>query len=153
MARGLPSLVALLGLLAVAGYQNKDKIAGMLRGSGGGKDDDVLGKLGGLLSGGAPGGVVSGGLGQLVESFRQHGEGKTAESWVTTGANEPVTPPRLERALGPDVLDTLVKQTGLTRSELLARLSRTLPEAVDKYTPDGRIPDDEGTGPAPARTT
>jgi hypothetical protein len=27
MARGMPSMVALLGLLAVAGYQNRDKIA------------------------------------------------------------------------------------------------------------------------------
>ena len=27
MSRGMPSMVALLGLLAVAGYQNRDKIA------------------------------------------------------------------------------------------------------------------------------
>jgi len=30
MSRGMPSMVALLGLLAVAGYQNRDKIAEML---------------------------------------------------------------------------------------------------------------------------
>ena len=28
--RGLPSMTALLGLLAIAGYQNRDKIAEML---------------------------------------------------------------------------------------------------------------------------
>ncbi len=33
MARGLPSMTALLGLLAVAGFQNRDKIAEMLRGA------------------------------------------------------------------------------------------------------------------------
>ena len=27
MAKGMPSMVALLGLLAVAGYQNREKIA------------------------------------------------------------------------------------------------------------------------------
>ena len=32
MSRGMPSMVALLGLLAVAGYQNRDKIAEMLGG-------------------------------------------------------------------------------------------------------------------------
>jgi hypothetical protein len=32
------------------------------------------------------------------------------------------------------------KQTGLSREELLARLSRELPDAVDKYTPHGRLP-------------
>ena len=31
-------------------------------------------------------------------------------------------------------------QSGLPQEELLARLSRELPAAVDKYTPDGRIP-------------
>jgi len=32
------------------------------------------------------------------------------------------------------------KQTGLSREEILARLSKSLPDAVDKYTPEGRIP-------------
>ena len=31
MSRGYPSLTALLGLLAIAGYQNRDKIAELLR--------------------------------------------------------------------------------------------------------------------------
>jgi uncharacterized protein YidB (DUF937 family) len=38
------------------------------------------------------------------------------------------------------VIDMLVKQTGLSREELLSRLSKVLPEAVDKLTPDGRLP-------------
>jgi uncharacterized protein YidB (DUF937 family) len=29
----------------------------------------------------------------------------------------------------------------LSEDELLARLSRELPNAVDRYTPDGRLPD------------
>ena len=33
MSRGFPSMTALLGLLAVAGYQHRDKIAEMLGGS------------------------------------------------------------------------------------------------------------------------
>ena len=32
MSRGMPSMMALLGLLAVAGYQHRDKIAEMLGG-------------------------------------------------------------------------------------------------------------------------
>ena len=31
MSRGMPSMMALLGLLAVAGYQNRDKISEMLK--------------------------------------------------------------------------------------------------------------------------
>ena len=41
--------------------------------------------------------------------------------------------------IGPDVIDTLVRQTGLSKEELLSRLSRQLPEAVDRYTPEGRL--------------
>ena len=159
MARGMPSMVALLGLLAVAGYQNKDKIAEMLRGAGGtnagGKSQNglggLLGNLGGMLGGAGAGGVVSGGLGELLERFKKSGQGETADSWVKTGPNQPINASQLEQALGPDTLKTLEEQTGLSREELLTRLSRTLPEAVDKYTPDGRVPSDEGAGPAAMR--
>jgi len=34
----------------------------------------------------------------------------------------------------------LSQQTGLSREEILSRLSKNLPDAVDKYTPQGRIP-------------
>jgi uncharacterized protein YidB (DUF937 family) len=63
-----------------------------------------------------------------------------ADSWVGPGPNKQVAPPQLEKAIGPDVLTTLSEQTGLTRDEILARLSKNLPDAVDKYTPEGRIP-------------
>jgi len=164
MSRGFPSMTALLGLLAVAGYQNRDKIAEMLGGltnpqggqgnagqqpQGGlgnmGSLGGGLGGLGGLLGGLAgqgqgSGGFLNGGLGELLESFKQNGQGDVADSWIGTGPNKEVAPPQLEQAIGSDVLDTLTQQTGLSREEILARLSRELPRAVDQYTPDGRIP-------------
>ena len=158
MSRGLPSMTALLGLLAIAGYQNRDKIAEMLGtgaqdkpgASGQGRQDNSLatgegGGLGGLLGqlglgGASAGGILSGGLGELIERFKQSGQGQTADSWVNTGANKACAPTDLERAIGPAVLDTLVRQTGLSREELITRLCRELPNAVDKYTPQGRLP-------------
>ncbi len=159
MARGMPSMVALLGLLAVAGYQNKDKIAEMLRGAGRtgpGSSDGVaaqnglgrvLGNLGGMLGGAGAGKVLSGGLGELLERFQQNGQGETAKSWVKTGPNQPITSDQLEQTLGPETLNTLEQQTGLSREELLSRLTRTLPEAVDKYTPEGRLPREDEIAP------
>ena len=152
MSRGMPSMTALLGLLAVAGYQNRDKIAEMLGGlkqqPGGGASQNnqqggVLGKLGGMLSGSSAGGVLSGGLSDLIERFKQNGHGQAADSWVKTGPNQPLQPDQLEQAIGPDVLNTLSQQTGLSREELLSRLTRELPAAVDKFTPDGRLPSEE----------
>jgi len=141
-------MTALLALLAVAGYQNRDKIAEWLGGTGQGKPGAAgQGGIGGLvtqlrnsLGGASTGGILSGGLGELVDRFKQSGQAETAESWVKTGPNRPCTPAQLEQALGPEVLDTLSQQTGLSRDELLARLCRDLPDAVDKYTPQGRLP-------------
>ncbi len=83
---------------------------------------------------------MSGGLGQLLETFRQNGQGETAQSWIERGPNKEIAPPQLKQAIGSDVLATLEQQTGLSQEELLARLSRELPKAVDQYTPDGRLP-------------
>lgn len=152
MSRGYPSMTALLGLLAIAGYQNRDKIAEMLRGGQAPANPNLpsqpqqqggLGGLGGLLGGlggAGAGGLLGGGLGELLDSFRQSGQGDVADSWVGTGPNKDIAPPQLEQAIGPDVLDTLTQQTGLSREEILSRLSRELPTAVDQYTPEGRLP-------------
>ncbi len=84
--------------------------------------------------------MLGGGLSELLEQFTKNGQGETAESWVGTGPNKEVSPPQLKQAIGQDVLAALVQQTGLTQEELLARLSRELPTAADKYTPDGFLP-------------
>jgi uncharacterized protein YidB (DUF937 family) len=149
-------MVALLGLLAVAGYQNRDKIADMLGGLKGAPagapagapgqapaptgQGGILGSLGGMLGGATAGSVLSGGLGQLIDHFRQNGQGQTADSWVARGPNPPITSDQLQQALGPDVLNQLQQHTGLSRDDLLARLTQELPNAVDKMTPEGRLP-------------
>lgn len=140
-------MTALLGLLAIAGYQNRDKLAELFReaqakyggsGPGGSKEGQTgtVGNLGGMLSGTSVGGPLSGGLRDLLESFK----GEIADSWVRTGPNKPILPQELEAAISPEVWASLSEHTGLSRQELLSRLSRELPEAVDKYTPEGRLP-------------
>jgi uncharacterized protein YidB (DUF937 family) len=162
MSDGYPSMTALLGLLALAGYQNRDKLAELLGGTkqaapggqgasptgsggglGGGSGGGLGGGLGGLLGdrrGEAPGGFLNSGLGEMLERFQQAGQGAAAQSWVNQGPNQEIAPQQLEQAIGPDVLSTLARRTGLSREELLSRLSRELPQAVDRYTPDGRMP-------------
>ncbi|WP_288582380.1 YidB family protein [uncultured Methylobacterium sp.] len=156
MSKGYPSMTALLGLLAVAGYQNRDKLAEWL----GGPDRDLHRSsvppvpqarpapgatlpaglervLGGVGSAGV-GGLLASGLSELVEHFTHGGHGATARSWVDQGANQAIAEADLERAIGPTTLDHLIHQTGLSRSEILARLSRDLPSAIDRYAIDGR---------------
>jgi uncharacterized protein YidB (DUF937 family) len=164
MAKAYPSMLALLGLVAVAGYQNRDKIAEMLgKGSsntqrqagslqGGQTPQGGLGGLGGLLGGlggalggaataAGAGGLLRDGLGELVDRFNRNGRGEVAQSWVNHGPNQDIAPHDLESAIGSDALQELSQRTGLSRDELLTRLSRQLPSAVDRYTPEGRLPE------------
>src|SRR3954470_7070016 len=112
MSQGMPSMTALLGMVALAGYQNRDKITEMLTGdqtsgpntaasqSGIGR---ILGSLGGLLGGaGSTGGSTSGtgnllnnGLNELLDNFKQNGHGETAQSWIDPGPNKEISPPQL----------------------------------------------------------
>lgn len=169
MASG--ALKALLGVLAVAGYQNRDKIAEILKGlrnpqqpgpdgnpqAGGGLGDILggftggsgtggLGGLGGLFTG-AAGGGLAGSLGELLRQFQQKGQGETADSWVKPGDNAPIDHNQLSEVLGPDILDDLAARTGLSREEILKRLSRELPTAVNDLTPDGHLPAEDGDDP------
>lgn len=174
MARGgFPSMTALLGVLAVAGYQHRDKLSEMLGNRGGGGMGGMgghaggamggglggalggllggqggssglgglLGGLGGGASGADLGGLLGGGTRELSDRFRQAGHGDAVDSWVGTGPNREVAPRDLEEAIGEDTLADLTEQTGLSRDELLSRLSRELPRAIDQYTPHGRLPE------------
>jgi uncharacterized protein YidB (DUF937 family) len=147
MARGFPSMTALLAMLAVLGYQNRDKISDAL-GKLNTPSPDGKGGVGGLLEklgldtkGAGAGSILTGGLGELLDRFKQSGQGETADSWVKTGPNKNCSPADLEKALGAETIEMLTKQTGLSKDELLSRLCRELPEAVDKYTPQGVISD------------
>jgi uncharacterized protein YidB (DUF937 family) len=151
MARGMPSMTALLGLLALAGYQNRDKLGELFKNATGNNAQPgvgsqqsplggLLGNLGGTLAGGSVGGLLGNGLSELLERFKQNGQGEVADSWVNKGPNQELPAPQLKQAIGADVLAALEQQTGLSQEEILARLSRELPSAVDRYTPDGRLP-------------
>lgn len=138
---GRPSMTALLAVLAVAGYQHRDRLAEMLGIAGRGRGPrDEAGRGGGThVEGDDP--VLGRGLAELADCLRQSGQGETAASWIGKGANRPLDPYDLERAIGPETLETLSRRTGLPRQEVLARLARDLPDAVDRYTPEGRLPD------------
>ncbi len=151
------NMTALLAMLAVAGWQNRDRLRELLAGVSGqkptGPSSDAnpgthpsnRGAAGGLLGGLFNGGVgsdktLSGGLGDLLGTFTGNGHGSVANSWVQTGPNQEVDEHQLSNALGGDTIDQLALETGLSRDELLYRLKMVLPTAVDTLTPEGRLP-------------
>ncbi|MDW6025284.1 YidB family protein [Mesorhizobium sp. BAC0120] len=166
------NMTALLAMLALAGWQNRDRLGELLgmatgqnpttpsgqTGTGAGQTSTgaqasgaggLGGLLGGLLGAGATQGLsgqgLSGALGDLLGSLTGSGQGDVANSWVQSGPNKEIEEPQLANALGSDTLDQLAKQTGLSRDELLSRLKTVLPTAVDKLTPQGRLPTEQET--------
>ncbi|MGB3448832.1 MAG: YidB family protein [Xanthobacteraceae bacterium] len=109
---------------------------------GGGIGDLLKGGLGGLIAGGAAGSILSGGIGDLLKQFQQNGHSEAADSWVAPGPNKQISPGDLANALGADHINALTSQTGMGRDELLSELSRYLPEVIDEFTPNGRVPNE-----------
>ncbi|MGY0233057.1 YidB family protein [Longispora urticae] len=98
-------------------------------GSGGGID---LGKiLGGVLGG-------SGGKG-LVGQLDAAGLGGQLQSWIGTGANEPVDAQKLTEALGPDTVNEIAAETGATPEQVSDTLSQVVPALVDESSPNGQL--------------
>ena len=125
-----PTILAVLGVLAYRTLKGKGRLADLL-GTG------TAGTAGNPS--GPNGAEWSGGLADLLARFRPKHE-TTAQSWVSKGPNRSVAPGELEEVLGEERIQWLVEQTGTSKEELLAGLSKALPEAVNKLTPDGRVP-------------
>ena len=142
-----PIMVGLMGLLAYRTLKGKGKLADMLGTNQAGANQagsdaggaPTSGGLAGMLGGGA----LGAGLKDLLDRFRQNGQDDKVQSWVSTGANKSIAPNEIEQALGEERIQWLMEQTGMPREQLLDGLSGELPQAIDKLTPDGRLPTDE----------
>ncbi|TRC98306.1 DUF937 domain-containing protein [Mesorhizobium sp. WSM4303] len=136
--------IAMLGVLA---YQNRDKIGDMIRRAGDRNPSAPQGAILDQISKGVSGTA----LGDILDRFRGAGAGSKVDSWVGTGPNQPIQPSDVEAAIDEDTLTSLSMQTGLSREDLISRITRDLPEAVNKMTPDGKLP--AGPTREPGETT
>jgi uncharacterized protein YidB (DUF937 family) len=102
---------------------------------GGDEKNDLLSSVMGLI------GVQSGGLNGLISKFNSKGLGDVVGSWVSTGKNLPVSGDQLKSALGDDTIKNIASKLGVSTNEVTSQLSNLLPQAVDKLTPDGKVPE------------
>ena len=70
-------------------------------GSIAGRPSQQGGGLGDLLGGATAGGLLNGGLGELLKQFTEKGKKDTVDSWVGTGANRQIAPPDLKPRSAP----------------------------------------------------
>jgi uncharacterized protein YidB (DUF937 family) len=93
--------------------------------------------------GGAAGGSrsdASGGLDGLLKQFQGAGFGQQADSWVSTGANMPISAEDLTNVFGRDQVDAIARQAGVSEVEASGGLAALLPELVNQLTPQGALP-------------
>lgn len=83
----------------------------------------------------------SGGLGSLVSAFQGKGLQDVLSSWVSTGANQSISPSQLESILGKDTLGQFAKKAGIGSSDAGSVLASLLPELVNHVTPKGSMPE------------
>ena len=111
--------------------------------------NDLTARLGGNQ--GSDGGVAilhkmvrsSGGLQGLIWRLSRSGLGHQAESWVSTGENQPVTGPQVREALDARQLKSMADQAGMTPEETSDQLAKVLPVVVNQATPQGQLPDND----------
>ncbi len=130
-----------LAAIGVLAYQNRDKLGEWLKtgkSTGDGSADPQAGdSIFEQLKNGR------GGLSDLLDTLRTGGLGAAVDSWVGRDTNQPVGAGEVAEALDERTLDEIVRQTGLSRDEILRRLAVELPGAVDQLTPEGVWKGDE----------
>ncbi|MFE5948309.1 YidB family protein [Streptomyces sp. NPDC056480] len=114
--------------------------------SGGSGAGGILGSLIGALAGGQGGGGAGGSggasnpLGGLLEMLTKSGLTDQTRSWVGTGDNQPVSGAQIAEALPDETLQKVAQDAGVSPQEAADQIAQSLPQAVDKLTPTGSMP-------------
>jgi uncharacterized protein YidB (DUF937 family) len=110
-----------------------DTLKSSLGGSKTDKENDLMSTIMGLVGGG--------GLNNLISQFTSKGLGDVVSSWVGKGNNLPISPDQIQSVLGADQIKNIASKLGMDTNQVTGQLSNLLPQAVDKLTPDGKVPE------------
>lgn len=103
------------------------------------------GVLGGLV-GGEMASVVNGlierhgGLQGIISHLQSQGLGDAVRSWVSAGANQPISAAQITQAFGSETIRNLAAKAGMDPQVLAEKLAQLLPKSIDGLTPGGSVP-------------
>jgi uncharacterized protein YidB (DUF937 family) len=115
--------------------------------------DGLLGNaLGGLMGGGGQSQSPllrialqllqqNGGVNGVLDKFRQGGYADQADSWQSAGQNMPLSGDALQEVLGAGSIGQIAQQLGMSHGDAAGGLAQMLPQLIDKFTPNGEVPD------------
>jgi uncharacterized protein YidB (DUF937 family) len=84
----------------------------------------------------------NGGIGAVLERFKQRGYDRQASSWVSTGQNEALDPQAVGELVGRDEMVRMSQELGVGEDEVADGFAEILPEMVDQLSPQGEVPPD-----------
>ena len=105
-----------------------DPLASAVQGYAGGdpaKAAAVMGTMMELLQ-------QKGGLGGLLEAFRQSGLASQADSGAADGPNEPVTGDHVQQVFGQPIVDVIAAKLGLTPDQARSALAQLVKAAQER---------------------
>ena len=117
--------------------------------------DGLIGSaLGGMMGAGGSGQAQSpllqialqllqqnGGIAGVLDKFRQGGYADQADSWQSAGQNMPLSGNALQEVLGSGTIGQIAGQLGMSHSDAAGGLAQVLPQLIDQFTPNGKVPD------------
>lgn len=82
----------------------------------------------------------NGGFAGFIDRFHEVGLGDLADSWISSGANTPISYEQVESAFGDETLRALSDQVGTDYKTTVEATEYVVPHLVDELTPNGEIP-------------
>jgi uncharacterized protein YidB (DUF937 family) len=80
-----------------------------------------------------------GGVSGLVQQLQSGGLGGAVQSWIGSGANQPVTAEQITQALNAPAVAQFAQRIGVNPAEVGPVLAQLLPVVVDHLTPNGQV--------------
>ena len=112
-----------------------------LGGSAAGNSDMVTSVIGKLLGGSGGSGID---LGSLVGGLQSGGLADIAESWLGDGDNAEISSSQIQDLLGSDKIKEAAAELGADQNDLLSGLQEMIPQVVDKSSSGGNLLDSVG---------
>lgn len=82
----------------------------------------------------------NGGIGAVLDRFKQKGYRQQADSWVSMGVNQSLEAEAVDNVVGREELSRLSQQLGVPEQEVADGFAEILPEMVDQLSPNGQVP-------------
>jgi uncharacterized protein YidB (DUF937 family) len=87
-----------------------------------------------------------GGITGIIQKFESAGLGGIAQSWLSPGQNQNLSPAQVTTALGDGPIDQVAQQLGVPQSQAAGHIAQFLPLILDHVSPNGQLPSGGGLG-------